>query len=181
MKKRISVLAILCAVAFVSATPTAPKVGIVNFKKCIERSKLGLQEQSHFQELGKKIQDAIDAKEKEINALAPKFSEEYIDTLTPEAEAELKAQFTKLNQEQGMLENQRYTMLNQANYQIVQKLNESVAHAAEKVTKAKGLTVALNMDACFYFEKDLDISEEVIAEMDKAFAEAPAAVLSEKK
>lgn len=168
--KKVAILTIItAALAFVSAAAQAPKVGVVNFKVCVEQSKLGKQEQARFQELGKQMQQAIEAKEKEVNALAPKFSEEYMDTLTPEAEKELKAQFSKINQELGALESQRYTMLNQANYQIVQSLNEGVAKAAEMVAQGKGLDLVLNLDACFYHAKALDISDDVIVEMNKAY------------
>jgi len=145
------------------------KVGIVNFKSCLEGSKLGKQEQARFEQIKKQLETTIEAKEKELNEMAPKFSEEYLDTLSPEAEAELKNKFKTMSQELSQQQNQYYTMLNQANYQIVHKMGESIGQAAKKVAQAKGLDMALNEDICFYHAPSFDISKEVISEMDAQF------------
>lgn len=171
MKKFIPIIVAVGLVALVSATATSSKMGVVNFKKCVEGSKFGKQEQARFQDMEKQFQTTLEAKQKEANEMASKFSEEYLDTLTPEAEAELKAKYSKVNQELNQLESQAYNMMHQANYQIVQKLNDAVAKASEGVAKAKGLDVAFNSDACFYSSDALDISNDVIAEMDKQHAQ----------
>lgn len=145
------------------------KLGVVNFKSCLEGSKLGKQEQGRFEQMKKQLETTIDAKEKELNELAPKFSEEYLDTLSPEAEAELKNKFKALSQELSQQQNQYYSMLNQANYQIVHKMGDSIGQAAKKVAQAKGLDMAINEDICFYHAPTFDISKEVIAEMDAQF------------
>lgn len=171
MKKAIPVIIAVALVALVSATTNSSKMGVVNFKTCVEGSKFGKQEQTRFQEMEKQFQSTLDAKQKEANEMASKFSEEYLDTLTPEAEAELKAKYTRVNQELNQLESQAYNMMHQANYQIMQKLNDAVAKASEGVAKAKGLDVMFNKDACFYNSDALDISSDVIAEMDKQHAQ----------
>jgi len=165
--------------ALSSATPaqaTSLKVGIVNFKTCFEGSKLGKQEQSRFEEIKKKLESTIEAKEKELNEMAPKFSDEYLDTLSPEAENELKGKYQKLAQELSGEQNQYYNMLNQANYQIVHTVSESVAAAAKKVAANKGLDLTLNEEVCFSHNPSFDVSKDVIVEMDAEFdkAEKPA-------
>lgn len=164
----------VCSLALVLATSAAssnnpPKIGVVNFKSCIEGSKVGKQEQARFDELKKKLESQIDTKEKEMQEMSPKFSDEYLDTLSPEAEADLKTKFKNLSQELQGMQSQYYNMLNQANYQIVERLNSSVAQAAKTVSASKGLDLAMNEEICFYHSGHLDISKEVISEMDKQF------------
>jgi outer membrane protein len=167
--KKLLVLALLATIFCTAATPSSTKVCVVNFKSCVEGSKLGKKEQAHFDEMKKQFETEIEAKEKEINDMAPKFSADYLDTLTPEAETELKSKFARLNQEHQQKQNQYYNLLQQANYQIIHKLSESIAKASEKVAKAKGFDMALNEEACFYFAPSFDISKEVITELDVVF------------
>lgn len=147
------------------------KVGVVNLKSCFEGSKLGKQEQARFEEIKKQLEATIEAKEKELNEMSPKFSDEYLDTLSPEAEAELKGKYQRLAQDLSQQQNQYYNMLNQANYQIVQTVSEAVAESAKKVAASKGLDLTINEEVCFYHNPTLDISKEVIVEMDASFAQ----------
>lgn len=165
----IAALALTCFTSATASPAAGLKIGVVNFKNCVEGSKLGKQEQARFEEIKKQLETTIEAKEKELNELAPKFSEEYLDTLSPEAEAELKNKFKMLSQELSQHQNQYYNMLNQANYQIVQKMNESIATASKKVAQTKGIDLTLNEDICFSHAPNLDISKEVIVEMDAQF------------
>lgn len=169
-------LAAVCFLSLSSFTTQPPKVGVVNFKSCVEASKLGKQEQARFEEMKNSLEKSMEAKEKEINTMSPKFSEEYMDTLTPQAENELKEAYRSLNLELNQMQNQYYNMLQQANVQIMQKLGESVAKASEKICRDKGLDFAFNQEAAFYFNSIFDISNDVIAEMDRQFTQNEALV-----
>ncbi|MBS0635506.1 MAG: OmpH family outer membrane protein [Verrucomicrobia bacterium] len=159
--------------ALTSATAPATggnaKIGIVNLKTCFEGSKLGKQEHARFEEIKKQIETTIEGKEKELNDMAPKFSDEYLDTLSPEAEAELKGKYQRLAQELSQLQNQYYNMMSQANMQIVQTIQEAVSTASKKVAESKGLDLVLNQEACFFNGSSLDVSTAVISEMDSQF------------
>src|SRR5260221_295820 len=89
----------LAASIFIASTPAKSdaKIAVVNFKACIEGSKFGKKEQSRFDEMRKEMEKSLETKEKELNELAPKFKDDYLDTLTPEAEAELKQKFKALS------------------------------------------------------------------------------------
>lgn len=165
----VGAISTLALTAAAPAQTSSLKVGIVNIKTCFEGSKLGKQEQGRFEEMKKNLETTIETKEKELNELAPKFSDEYLDTLSPEAEAELKGKYQKLAGELSQMQNQYYSMLNQANYQIVHAVTESVAQAAKKVAAAKGLDLTINEDVCFFHNPSFDISKEVMAEMDAEF------------
>ncbi len=163
---------------FISAVPSTPeadsriqaKIGVVDFKVCLENSKLGKLEQGRFEEIKKQMEASIEVKEKELNEMAPKFKDEYIDTLTPEAEAELKEKFRRLSQELSQNQNQYYQLLNQANFQIVQKISDWIGTASEKIAKNKNLDIVLNDEACFFVVPGYDVSLDVVKELDERFA-----------
>src|SRR5439155_15684406 len=116
-------------------------------------------------EIKKQMETTIGTKEKELSELSGKFKDDYLDTLTPEAEAELKEKFQRLSHDLSQQQNQYYQLLNQANFQIVQKLSESISTAAAKVAKDKGLDFVLNEEVCFYLAPGYDVSTDVVKEL----------------
>lgn len=177
MQKKI-VLALTAALLVTTVAPNleaaaaaAPskgmKVGVINFKECVERSKLGQQEQASFEALKKQAEQVLQEKEKEMGNIAAKLEDaDYLDSLTPEAEAELKHKFRMLNQELSQQQQQLYQTLSQANYKVVQKLTDIVNNAAEEVAKNMKLDLVLNEDACFYFNESLNITSDTVKVMD---------------
>ncbi|MBT3393502.1 MAG: OmpH family outer membrane protein [Waddliaceae bacterium] len=147
-------------------------IGVVDFRLCIEHSKLGKQGQDTFDELKQQTISSLEVTEKEINALADNLNDgDYIDSLSPETQKGLEMEFNALNEKFSRDQNQYYQMLNQANYKLIQTTQESVNRAAKKVAAERSFKVVVNEDSCFFFSSDLDITSLVIAEMDKDFAE----------
>lgn len=146
------------------------KIAVVNFKACVEKSKLGQQEQETLNAMKKQMEKILSEKEKAINELASKLGDsDYLDSLTPEAETEIKRKYRALTQEATQMQTQYYQSLQQANMKIVQKLAEVIAKASEKIAKEQNIDFVLNEDSAFYFVKDFDISDLVVKEMDVLF------------
>ncbi len=146
------------------------KIGVVDFKAAIEKSKLGKQEQQNFENLKKQMENVLEEKEKGLNELASKLNDvDYLDSITPEAETELKRKFRSINQELSQQQSQYYQALNQANVKIIQKIQESIGSASERVGKDLGLDVILNNEGTFYFSDALNITDKVVAALDTTF------------
>ncbi len=154
------------APTFAAEKIATPSIGIVSFKHCLENSKIGKQEQARFDQMRKQMEQSIEQKEKELKELSPKFSEEYLDSLTPEAEAELKDKFKNLSQELTQQQNQYYQTLNQTNTQVVQKMYDLITEASKSVAREKGLDLILNEESCFFKADSLDVSLLVIQKLD---------------
>jgi Skp family chaperone for outer membrane proteins len=159
---------------------TAPKIAIVSFKACAEGSKLGKQEQAKLKEMEKQMQTTYNSREKELSEMEAKLKPEFLDTLTPEKENELRENYDVAVHELSQLQGQYYHLLNQANNQLIQNLNENISQAAAQVAKAKGYDLVLTSEACFFYnEQNFDISKLVIEEMDKKPVQKP--IQEEKK
>jgi len=159
----------LCQGGF-AATDTKGPVGVVNFSTCMTDSKVGVQEQASFEALKTQMTSLLQDTEKQINEIGAKFNDpDYMDGLSPEAEEEMKNKFRALNEEMNRYQNQYYQVLNQANMKIIQTLGAHIQEAAQKVAAAQKLTMVMNKEACFFHTESLDVTELVIAEMDKAF------------
>lgn len=164
-------LAIFClfyAVQIQAATPS--KVGIVNFKNCVEQSKAGKLEQANFESLKKQMENVLAEKEKSLNDMSNKFNDgDYLDSLSPEAETELKRKFRALNQELSQQQQQYLQTLQQTNLKVIQGLTETVSKAAQTLAKNEMLDMVFNEEAFFYWAPELDMTQKVISILDADF------------
>jgi outer membrane protein len=151
------------------AVDKAP-VGVVNFAACITESKSGQKEQESMENIRKQMSSMIEDTEKELKEISAKFEDtEFLDSLSPKAEEEMKLKYQTLQEDLGRYQNQFYQVLQQAQYQLVQKMSGNIAKAAEIVAKEHKLDYVINKEACFYIRSDLDVTHAVISEMDKTY------------
>lgn len=145
------------------------KIAVVNFKTCVENSKMGKQEQANFESLKKQMEAVLEEKEKALNDMAAKFNDpDYLDSLSAEAETEIKRKFRAQSQELSANQNQYMQILQQTNMKVIQKLTESASEASKKYAQDNKIDLILNEES-FYYSPDLDVSKEIIAMMDKQF------------
>lgn len=146
------------------------KMRLVNFKTCVEKSKLGKQEQASFEALKKQMETMLGEKEKTLNEMADKLNDpDYLDSLSPEAETELKRKFRTLSQEASQQQSQYYQAIQQANYKILDKLADVITQASETVAKKYGYHMVMNEEGAYYYDKELDISDDIVSVMDELF------------
>lgn len=70
------------------------KIGLVNFKLCVEESKMGRQEEASFETMKKQMENVVAEKEKILTELANKLNDpDQLDLMSPETETELKENF----------------------------------------------------------------------------------------
>lgn len=159
-------IATLCLAAAPAHADT--KIGVVNFKTCLAKSNLGKQEQGSFEGMKKQMETILEEKGKVLDSLEAKTQDsDYMDSLSPEAEAEFHRKGRALKQELMQLQNQYLQTLNQANFKIVQKLTEAINKAAKEVASERKLDLIVNEEGTFYYNPQLDISDAVSARMDE--------------
>lgn len=153
-----------------SATESTVKIGFVNFRKSVEDSKLGKQQQSSFEGLQSQMENSLMEMQKSLTEISTKLSDEdYLDGLSPEAENELKHKYRVLSQEAARTQAQYVQTLQDANLKIIQQISTEVADAAKAVANIKGLDLIVNEEATFFHKPSLDITSDVIAQMDAKF------------
>ncbi|HRD55357.1 MAG TPA: OmpH family outer membrane protein [Parachlamydiaceae bacterium] len=162
--------ALLAATSLVSEVPQNIRFGVAHFKTCVDQSLLGKEEQANFEALKKQVETSFAEKEKVLADMAEKFDDaDYLDSLSPEAETELKRNFRQLSQELNQLQNQYYQMLTQANMKIIQKLESAVDDASKILAAQKKLDAIFTDESLFFYNDSLDISKELIAIMDGTY------------
>lgn len=173
----ISLLAACCVFLCSAAEPTAInnvngqskplKIVVVNFKDCVEKSKMGQKEQANFDSMKKQMETILLEKEKSLNDIASKFNDiDYLDSLSPEAETKLKDEFRRLNTEFNQQQNQFYQTLSQTNLKVVQKLTDAITKASGDYAKKNKIDIVLNEEGCFFIAPALNISDEIVKVLD---------------
>ncbi len=173
MKKLFIVCALasaFCALPSFSHASAKQELGVVDFATCIQDSKFGKREQEHFEALKKQLHSILDDAEKQLNDVISKLQDQdYLDSLSPAGEQELKQRFQSLNEELNRYQGQYYQIMQQANMRIIQSISMQINRASETVAKSKKVPMVINKEAAFYFDPGLDITRSVISQMDKEF------------
>jgi outer membrane protein len=152
------------------STAFAAEIGIVNFSTCLSESKAGRKEQGNIENLRKQMTSMMEDAENKLKDLDAKFKDtEYLDSLSPQAEEEMKTNYQALQEDLGRYQQQFYQLMQGANYQLVHKMSNHIASASEKIAKQNNLDCVVNKEACFYTHSDFDVTSLVIQEMDRAY------------
>lgn len=162
----------LFATAMVVSAPLKADANpaIVDFRRCIEESKFGKQEQNSLEALKKQLAESIEGTEEQLQDIARKAQDpDYIDSLSPEAEEQLRMRYGGLSRELSEKQQQFYQMISQAEYKLLQEMNLQVMRSAQMVAKEEGFDMVLRNDAALYFQNSMDITDSVIKELDAIF------------
>lgn len=168
MKKRYLVTAFILAGLQLCAAE--PKVGIVNMENVFTEAKLSKQEQASFETMRKQFATLLEDTDKQIADLNEKLSDkDTLDGLSPEAIEETQNKLAMLREEMNRYQQQYYQFMQQGQNKVIQAVFGGIAQASEKLAAAKGYTMILNKQACFYSAPALDVTADMIKEMDKNF------------
>lgn len=169
MKKLMTLALVSCALfsqhEMVAAQPDS-SIRVVNLQTCLDASKIGKAELKRFEALKKKLEESLAQKEKKLNELSPKFTEEYLDSIAPEEEKKLKEEFQRLSQEFSQEQSQSYQLLNQTQMEILQKMQDRVTQAAKTIAKEKSIRLIFRQDACLFADEVMDLTPDVVAWID---------------
>jgi outer membrane protein len=166
----VSVSGLMAADKPATAEASGTKIGFVNFRKAVEESKLGKAQQSAFEAMQNQMEASLLELQKGLNEITTKLSDEdYLDGLSPEAENELKHKYRAMTQELTRTQSQYMQTLQDANMKVLQLISAEVADAAKEVASVKGLDLIVNEEAAFYHKPSMDLSSQVVAQMDAKY------------
>ncbi len=166
------------AVVFASLFLTAPSfasdkvasIGVVDFAKCIMESKHGKKEQENYESLKTRMQKAVEDLDTQMSETANKLQDkDLLDSLSPEAEQELRIKFQTLGEEMQRYQGQFYQVMQQANMKLMQSMHELIENASHEVGQSNKLTLIINKDAAFHFSPALEVTDKIIGELNKKF------------
>lgn len=177
MKIRTTILA-LCSFIFGATSLLAKEkaknsaYGFVNFETCMTSSLRGKKEkdllEKQFLEMEKLVKDL----ETQANEDHKKLNDQdYLDAITPQAQEELQVSYQRKMEELRRAHLQYSHARQQIQNRFYQILSTDVKRASEIIAKAKNFDAILHSEATFFSSSDFDVTEQVIAEMDRLFNE----------
>lgn len=154
----------------VQAADKGMRIAVVDFAKCVTESKHGKAEQANFESIRMQMQKAIEDLDAQMNETANKLQDkDLLDSLSPEAENELKTRFQTLGEELNRYHSQYYQVMQQANMKLVHTMSSLINQASEVIAKKDKWDLIMNKEAAFHFNQDLDVTSNIIQELNKKF------------
>lgn len=158
------------APSFADQPPHQIAIGVVNFNQCVESSKLGEQEQGVLTESKKQMSNVLENMKKELEDTANKLQDpDYLDSISSEEVEKMQAKFQEINQNFAKYEAQYMQILNQIKMKFVHTMANNISKASELIAKQQNLSLVVDNDICFYYDKQLDITQKVLEEMNNHF------------
>lgn len=151
------------------------KIAVLNTRKCLEESKMSKQERLTLEKMKSQMESVLKDKEKAINTIENKLrDEDYMDSISEDAERELKHKRKILIEEGVELNRQFSENLEMTNMKIMQAIIEAIGKASKEVVQEMAnsnqpVDAILTSEACTYFSPSLDITDRVLEKMDAAF------------
>lgn len=146
------------------------KIGVVDFRACLEKSYVGQEEQLRIEAMRNEMVGSLETKEKALTEVMGKLKNpEYLDTISPQMEEQLQREYAQLSEEMQQLQNQAYQALNQAQMKMYQSVSEQVSKCAEYLAREHNLDMIVNQEGTFYFKRPLDMTPLVIQELNRHF------------
>jgi outer membrane protein len=168
MRKRITLalVAALCLAATSLFAQQSTKIGIVDTMKIANESKEGKRIQSSLKAYRDQKQNEINSKEAELKALEekikdPKFADDKKDEYRQQYNEKMYAYQAFAKAAQDEMEGRTEKM--QGEFQG--KLQQVIA----KYAQAKGFSLIVEKGICLYNADTLDVTPDVIAEMNKSY------------
>lgn len=156
--------------AAASHTKSTQSIGMCDFRKALEDSKYGQQEQNSLESIAKEMANGIEETEKKLQDLQQKMSDsDYLDSLSPDAEKDIQMQGQNLLQQRQAQIQQYQMLMQQGQMKLIETVRIHIMRAAQIVARDKGLDFVLDDNSAFYFKPESDVTDAVIAEMDKGY------------
>jgi outer membrane protein len=175
--------------ALIASAQTAPKIALIDLAKVFDGHYRTQEQQEKLKGQEAKINEEISKIVKDGQALAEKYKELIEQTKNPVLTAEARTaaendaakqleEVRKKEQQFGEYRNDANRMVQQQIGTFRQMLIEEISKVATDVAKKKGATVLIEKAATIYVDPSYDITDEVMAEINKtrpAGMPAPAA------
>ncbi len=157
-------LTLVTAGAFAQATTT--KIAVLDTMKVANESKEGKRIQAALKDYHDKKQAEITAKEADLKALEDKSKDPKI---SDEKKDELRNQFTQKMYEYQAFAKAAQDEMETRSQKMQADFQQKLAGVIAKYAQSKGIAMVVEKGICLFNADSLEITADVIAEMNKAY------------
>ena len=149
------------------------KIGVVDVNKIFSGYAKVAENQAEFDKFREErqadVQKKAEAADKEIKPLQEKL-EKGSKVMKPAETEKLTAEIEKKKQDVLNLQREIYQELQTKNRELVEARVKEIEAAIAKLAKEKGYTIVINKEAVLYFPEAADLSDQVLAVLNKPAA-----------
>jgi len=147
----------------------AIKVGVVNSQRAFESSAEGKKAAGQLQERDNRIKSDLARMDNELKQLQTKLSAQRL-TMSADALLQLQADIDKKTTAQKRYQEDATRDIQKLQYDIVQRVRGDMVSVVETIAKEKGLDLVLDLGSSgvVYFNKTIEITDDVIKRYDEA-------------
>ena len=156
-------LTLVSAAAFAQASQ---KVAVLDTMKVANESKEGKKIQAVLKDYHDKKQGEINAKEADLKALEDKSKDPKISDASKD---DLRNQFTQKMYEYQAFAKAAQDEMENRSQKMQQEFQGKLAGVISKYAQSKGISLVVEKGICLFNADSLDITADVIAEMNKAY------------
>lgn len=146
------------------------KIGVINAQQVIQQTKKGKEITSRLEQLGQGKQKQVESMREEIKKLENELTSPALNTQTREKKnMALQNKRTELKR---FIEDAQREMQQKSQTEL-STLRQDIMPVIEKIGKEKGFTIILDLttSGIAYFDRAIDITNDVIAEYDKKYSQ----------
>ena len=149
------------------------KIGVVDVNKIFSSYTKVAENQAEFDKIKNQRQEDVqkkaDTADKEIKVLQDKLDKQG-KAMSKEASAKITADIEKKKQDVLNLQREVYQDLQTKNRDLVEARVKEIETAIATLAKEKGYTLVINKEAVLYFPETADLSDQIIAVLNKPAA-----------
>lgn len=167
MRKFLVVLAaMVISMLSLSVFAQQVKIAVVNPQQIIEKSKEGQRIKSFLQTFFDSKQTDINAKETELKALDEKIKDPKI---AEDKKEDMRAQFQQKLYEAQAFAKAAQDEMDQKSSKMKEEFGVKLDEVVKKYATSKGISIVLEKGITLYSAEAMDVTTDIIAEMDKAY------------
>lgn len=157
-------------------------LAVIDHNSCVQNSKYGKQEQANLDAVRKRFFNSITETQRKMqDAQASLEDAEYMDSISEKKQEELKKERDTLVQKLNRHQADGYQMMQNIQFQAVQKITRKIREAAADLAKESKVPYILNKEACFYCTPSADLTKPILEKMDENFDQEEAKKLAAKE
>ena len=170
--KSVLITAVIIAFFTTASWGADQKIGIIDFQKILETSNAGKTAQAKINVEGKKMEEDLQEKGKEIDALEKKLERESM-VMNKQARDDKQREIRIKINDAKTLETKYRKEIKKIRAQVIQQIEKDVFDLTQKIAKDSGYQLILEKRAggVVYFKPDWEITDLVIKKYNAEFAE----------
>lgn len=164
MKQKFLSLFVVFSLSLLSSYAFALEIGVIDLKNISKESKAISYVEKEVKEQKENFQKEIDKKRNSLERDVQKFKEKAEKMKKEDVEKKQKALQKDLNDLKESAEKKQKS-LNEGLNKALEEVNSEMQKIIAKISKEKGLKLVVTSAQAVYFEDSLDITQEVIKEL----------------